>query len=118
MHPKTVWHLKDRSKEDGLPMYFTYIKALESRLKPNFCSPQTSPGPTMPRLEELRRGKQEAEARVAELQEPQGVLVWVKKGKKGVYIPRTRTCLTSLFGFKPPKIRSFTIKTRVKQVLG
>ena len=29
-----------------------------------------------------------------------------------------RTVLTSLFRFKPTKIRSFTIKTRVKQVLG
>ena len=29
-----------------------------------------------------------------------------------------RACLTSLLGFKPTKIRSFTVKTRVKQVLG
>ena len=29
-----------------------------------------------------------------------------------------RTVLTLLFSFKPTKIRSFTIKTRVKQVLG
>ena len=30
----------------------------------------------------------------------------------------TRSVLTSLFGFKATKIKSFTIKTRVKQVLG
>ena len=29
-----------------------------------------------------------------------------------------RASLTSLLGFKPPKIWSFTIKTRVKQLLG
>ena len=32
-----------------------------------------------------------------------------------VYVPRT--VLTPLFSFKPAKLRSFTIKTRVKQVI-